>query len=127
LYLVNPAAAWALWRPGNAEKDVSCFHLFKRWHRMFLAGKRLNREQARQLAGVSGDDVYDLFYWANKIRIEFKGRDVRFCAIVSAKDGGMFGKTVSSVRSRRIMNTAVQGQTILRIKRFWIPPHMREK
>ncbi len=37
---------------------------------------------------MGGDDVYDLFYWANKIRIRFAGRDVKFCAIVAAKVGG---------------------------------------
>ena len=32
--------------------------------------------------------LYDLFYWANRIRIRFVGRDVKFCAIVAAKVGG---------------------------------------
>ena len=40
------------------------------------------------LAAAQGDDVYDLFYWANKIRIRFVGRDVKFCSIVAAKVGG---------------------------------------
>jgi biotin synthase len=53
-----------------------------------LNGQLLSREDARLLARVEGDDVYDLFYWANKIRIQFMGRDVKFCAIVAAKVGG---------------------------------------
>ncbi|MEI8196067.1 MAG: biotin synthase BioB [Phycisphaerae bacterium] len=77
-----------------------------------LAGKRLNREQARQLAAVSGDDVYDLFYWANKIRIQFKGRDVRFCAIVSAKTGSCSEDCKFCAQSSHY-DTAIQGQTIL--------------
>ena len=53
-----------------------------------LGGGLLDRDDAAHLASVGGDDVYDLFYWANKIRIRFVGRDVKFCAIVAAKVGG---------------------------------------
>ena len=38
-----------------------------------LAGELLERPEAEQLALVVGDDLYDLFYWANKIRIRFVG------------------------------------------------------
>src|SRR2546421_8116092 len=53
-----------------------------------LSGELLDRSDAEHLAAVSGDDLYDLLYWANKIRIQFVGRDVKFCAIVAAKVGG---------------------------------------
>jgi biotin synthase len=53
-----------------------------------LAGELLERHDAEHLARVGGDDIYDLLYWANKIRIRFVGRDVKFCAIVAAKVGG---------------------------------------
>ena len=53
-----------------------------------LAGGLVDRTDAEYLARVGGDDVYDLFYWANKIRIAKMGRDVKFCAIVAAKVGG---------------------------------------
>jgi biotin synthase len=53
-----------------------------------LEGTLLDRDEAEYLATVGGDDIYDLFYWANKIRIAFKGRDVKFCAIIAAKAGG---------------------------------------
>ena len=53
-----------------------------------LDGELLDRDAAAYLTTVGGDDVYDLFYWANKIRIRFMGRDVKFCAIVAAKAGG---------------------------------------
>src|SRR5438067_581585 len=53
-----------------------------------LAGDLLDHEEAQYLTRVGGDDVYDLFYWANKIRIRFVGREVKFCAIVAAKVGG---------------------------------------
>ena len=56
-----------------------------------LAGGLLDRGEAEYLTTVGRDDpddVYDLFYWANKIRVRFVGRDVKFCAIVAAKVGG---------------------------------------
>ena len=53
-----------------------------------LAGELLDRDAARTLMRVSGQDIYDLFYWANKIRVRFMGPDVKFCAIVAAKVGG---------------------------------------
>ncbi|MCX5658288.1 MAG: biotin synthase BioB [Planctomycetota bacterium] len=52
-----------------------------------LAGHQVTREEARRLATVSGDEIYDLFYFANKIRIRFVGRQVKFCSIVAAKVG----------------------------------------
>lgn len=53
-----------------------------------LAGELLDRQQAAELTRIAGDDLYDLFYWANRIRIRFVGRDITFCAIVAAKVGG---------------------------------------
>lgn len=52
-----------------------------------LAGEPISRSDARVLAQVSGDDLYDLFFWANKIRIKFIGRQVKFCSIVTGKVG----------------------------------------
>jgi biotin synthase len=53
-----------------------------------LGGGLVDRTDAEYLVRVGGDDTYDLFYWANKIRIAKMGRDVKFCAIVAAKVGG---------------------------------------
>lgn len=55
--------------------------------RRVLGGHLLSREEAREVAAVRGDDLYDLFYWANKIRIRFVGARVKFCSIVAAKVG----------------------------------------
>ena len=52
-----------------------------------LAGEAVNRDDALTLTQVSGDDIYDLFFWANKIRIKFVGRQVKFCSIVTGKVG----------------------------------------
>jgi biotin synthase len=52
-----------------------------------LAGKSITHSQALTLTRASGDDLFDLFYWANKIRIRFVGRQVKFCSIVTGKVG----------------------------------------
>jgi len=53
-----------------------------------LAGKLLNQAEASQLAEKKGPErVFDLMYWANKIRHKFKGETVDLCAIVNAKSG----------------------------------------
>ena len=77
-----------------------------------LAGEMLTRADARSLIAVNDDDVYDLFYWANKIRIRFKGRDVRFCAIVAAKVGGCSEDCKFCAQSSHYQTT-IQGQAKL--------------
>ncbi len=77
-----------------------------------LNGKLIDRDEAMELINVSGDDVYDLFYWANKIRIRFKGRAVRFCAIVAAKVGGCSEDCKFCAQSSHY-ETAVKDQAVL--------------
>ena len=55
--------------------------------RIVLKGGQLDRDQAAFLASVQGEDRYDLFFWANKIRIRFVGAQVKFCSIVTGKTG----------------------------------------
>ncbi|MEX2214079.1 MAG: biotin synthase BioB [Phycisphaeraceae bacterium] len=55
--------------------------------RIILDGGQIDRAQARELTLVSGDALYDLFFWANKIRIKFTGHAVKFCSIVAGKVG----------------------------------------
>ena len=52
-----------------------------------LSGTPVSREQAEQLAKVEGDDLHDLFFWANKIKNKFMGPHVKFCSIVAGKVG----------------------------------------
>jgi len=80
--------------------------------RQVLAGTLLSRDQARTLVGVAGDDIYDLFYWANKIRIQCVGRQVRFCAIVAAKVGGCSEDCKFCAQSSHYQ-TAIAGQAKL--------------
>ena len=53
-----------------------------------LAGQPLDRSQADLLAQLDGDDLYDLFYWANAVRLKSFGRTVTFCSIAAGKVGG---------------------------------------
>ena len=52
-----------------------------------LGGELLTQDEAMSLSEVSGQAVYDLFFWANKIRIKFVGEEVKFCSIIAAKVG----------------------------------------
>jgi len=52
-----------------------------------LSGEPISREDAVALTQASGDELYDLFYWSNKIRIRFVGSQVKFCSIVTGKVG----------------------------------------
>ncbi|GMV81108.1 MAG: biotin synthase [Planctomycetota bacterium] len=49
-------------------------------------GYKLTREEATALAAPDVD-VYDLMYWAHKIRRKYKGEEVHACSIVSVKTG----------------------------------------
>ncbi len=77
-----------------------------------IGGELISRVDAAALTAVSSDDVYDLFYWANKIRIHFKGRNIRFCAIVAAKVGGCSEDCKFCAQSSHYQ-TAIAGQNKL--------------
>jgi biotin synthase len=51
------------------------------------SGQGIPLEAAADLARPDGCDLYDLLYWANRVRLRHKGRRVRFCSIMSAKQG----------------------------------------
>jgi len=53
-----------------------------------LAGRQLSREQAEQLVVLSAEHIYDLLYWANRIREHHFGKRVTCCAIAAARVGG---------------------------------------
>jgi biotin synthase len=55
---------------------------------MILVGQDLDRAQAEELAGLKEFEViFELIFWANKIRQKFKGETVDLCAIINAKSG----------------------------------------
>ena len=52
-----------------------------------LQNESISRDDALFLMRINGDEVYDLFYWANQIRLKYFGHSVKACSIVSAKQG----------------------------------------
>jgi biotin synthase len=57
--------------------------------RRVIAGGSLTRDEAHALFSldVAGEEVYDLFYAAHKVRRHFHGNQVTFCSIVASKFG----------------------------------------
>lgn len=55
---------------------------------ILAGGPGADRDTAAKLVEASnGDDIYDLFYWANRIRLARLGSAVRLCAIAAGKVG----------------------------------------
>jgi len=52
-----------------------------------LAGGEADRDDLKFLMGLKGAALYELFYWADRLRRKFHGDKVRFCSIISAKQG----------------------------------------
>src|SRR5437868_15366262 len=52
-----------------------------------IAGGELTRAETRELLCVEGEEIYDLFYAAHKVRRHFHGNRVTFCSIVASKFG----------------------------------------
>lgn len=52
-----------------------------------LQNEPISREDALFIMRREGDEIYDLFYWANRIRLRHFGHSVKTCSIVSAKQG----------------------------------------
>ena len=55
--------------------------------RRVIAGGDVTRDEARQLFALEGEEVYDLFYAAHKVRRHFHGNRVTFCSILPTKFG----------------------------------------
>src|SRR5437764_12225452 len=55
--------------------------------RRIINGGELTRDEARELFALEGEDVYDLFYAAHKVRRHFHGNRVTFCSILPTKFG----------------------------------------
>jgi len=52
-----------------------------------LSQKRLSATDAAFLASISGQDLFELFSAANRIRAQFEGNSIDLCSIVNAKSG----------------------------------------
>src|SRR5215468_8241436 len=55
--------------------------------RRIINGGELTREEARELFALEGEELYDLFYAAHKVRSHFHGNRVTFCSILPTKFG----------------------------------------
>jgi biotin synthase len=55
--------------------------------RRVIAGNDLTRDETRSLLTLEGDDLYDLFYAANRVRRHFHGNKATFCSILPTKFG----------------------------------------
>jgi biotin synthase len=55
--------------------------------RRVIAGGDVARDEARTLFALEGEEVYDLFYAAHKVRRHFHGNRVTFCSILPTKFG----------------------------------------
>jgi biotin synthase len=55
--------------------------------RRVTAGGEVTRTEADQLFRLEGEDIYDLFYAAHKVRRHFHGNRVTFCSILPTKFG----------------------------------------
>ncbi|HUW18828.1 MAG TPA: biotin synthase BioB [Sedimentisphaerales bacterium] len=53
-----------------------------------LAGEQIDGEQIDVLLAEAESDLFDLLYWANKIREKFFGNKVKICSIVPGRLGG---------------------------------------
>ena len=59
----------------------------KEFAKRSLQNDTISPNDAFYLMQIEGDAVYDLFYWANRIRLKYFGHFIKTCSIVSAKQG----------------------------------------
>lgn len=52
-----------------------------------LQNESISRDDALYLMQIGGDEIYDVLYWANQIRLRYFGHSVKACSIISAKQG----------------------------------------
>jgi biotin synthase len=55
--------------------------------RRIIAGEEVTRAEAHTLFALEGEELYDLFYAAHKVRRHFHGNRVTFCSILPTKFG----------------------------------------
>lgn len=63
-------------------------NIIEQFGKKVLSGESLDQTEAGHLAEMNGpEQIFDLIFWANKIRQKYKGAVVDLCAIVNAKSG----------------------------------------
>lgn len=53
-----------------------------------LKGNLITKDEAQYLLTIKGEAVYDLLYWANRIRFKYFRNNITLCALLSVKQGG---------------------------------------
>src|SRR3989304_5773851 len=61
--------------------------MLKTLEKKVLSNNDISREEALFIASLSGQNIFDLFSSANRIREHFRGNAVDLCAIINAKSG----------------------------------------
>eukprot|EP00752_Nemacystus_decipiens_P015208 g13541.t1 len=84
--LDNNAGVLVVYAPNVGRKQIEPIQGIRMTD--VLSGTPLTRDQARELTLLDGKDLYDLFFWANKIRTHYVGANAKFCSIVTGKVGG---------------------------------------
>jgi len=69
--------------PSNSGNSL----LIRELEERVVRGGEISESEALSLAGLSGNDIFDLMASANRIRDHFKGKSVNLCSIVNAKSG----------------------------------------
>jgi len=77
-----------------------------------LAGRQLDKPQAHLLSSLAGHDLYDLFYWANRIRITCFGPAVSFCSIAPLTLGGCSEDCAFCAQSARYQTALTSPSTL---------------
>ena len=52
-----------------------------------LSGKSLSYDEAKELLNIEGNEVYDLLFFAHKIKLKFIKKEAELCAIIPGKVG----------------------------------------
>ncbi|HEY8910701.1 MAG TPA: biotin synthase BioB [Desulfosporosinus sp.] len=66
---------------------MSSVDVINRLEEKVFAGQEITREEARELGGLDGSDLYQLFASASRIRDLRAGKTVELCSIINAKSG----------------------------------------
>ncbi len=62
--------------------------IIKKFAETVLSDGLLDEAQIEKLCAESEDDLWDLMYWANQIRLKFFGNKIKLCSIVPGRLGG---------------------------------------
>lgn len=74
----------------NGLSGIGCSPLGDRIFQLglqVLEGRPITRQEAMELTAAKDQELYDLFYWANRIRVRFVGPNAKLCSIIAGRTG----------------------------------------